>query len=394
MREIRPQGAVYRNVRCVGHGQTATVFHAIREDSLGHSQQAVALKVLKNRTTVSWLRREFETLVRVNSPHCVKVLGWENLNEGSALVLEWIDGVTLLDFGKSVKCDEALISEVLAQVQDGLKTLHSCQLFHGDLSPSNILIDRNGLVRIVDFALAPMEAGVVNGTPAYLAPEIWTGSPPSFRADLFALGLIAEDLRNGFLTTPQSLEQCRKRSFQLAQNQNLSELLQANSAQRKPKNINSSQIERERLATEVEKILIRRAQLVEQTQALPVEPMKVCRAGFFIRFQTHHAVAKIVGTLLTTMMTTAASVKAQAPLNNLARPEQAASLCVRTQSWFELSLNGRPIGYPPLCIHGIKPGTHRLSWKTSKTSANLHLTLGPNENRQLSQSQLESLVIR
>jgi len=272
MREIRPQGAIYRNVKCIGQGQTATVFHAIREDNLGHSQQAVALKVLKNRTTVSWLRREFETLAKVNSPHCVKVLGWENLEEGCALVLEWIDGVTLLDFGRNTECDERLINEVVAQVQDGLRALDSCELFHGDLSPTNILIDRNGLVRIVDFAMAPTETGVVNGTPAYLAPEIWTGSPPSFSTDLFALGLIAEDLRSGFLAVPENLEQCRERSFQMARNQDLSLLFQIDSGQRKPKTIISSQRERERLATEVEKLLDTRAQLVRQTQALSAEP--------------------------------------------------------------------------------------------------------------------------
>src|SRR5690606_12744079 len=78
-------------------------------------------------------------------------------------------------------CDIGLFSSAMAQILDALEYLHQQGVVHQDLKPNNILIDRHGVIRILDFGLAHRigrirtlspASGLV-GTPRYMAPELW-----------------------------------------------------------------------------------------------------------------------------------------------------------------------------------------------------------------------------
>ncbi len=98
--------------------------------------------------------------------------------------------------------------EILVQVSDGMGAAHDQQVIHRDLKPSNILMDDNGLVKVVDFGIASASSqaestltktGLIIGTPAYLSPERAKGYEADERCDIYALGIIAYYMFTGAL---------------------------------------------------------------------------------------------------------------------------------------------------------------------------------------------------
>jgi serine/threonine protein kinase len=378
MRELRPECTTYKVERLMGHGQTSTVFRAIREDSRGHSRQTVALKILNQETAIPWLRREFETLARIQSPHCVRVLAWENLPEGCALVLEWVDGVTLFELGQKYLLSSAVVAEVIAQVQAGLIALHSCGLYHGDLSPSNILIDRSGCVKLVDFGALPSSDGSIRGTPPYIAPEIWEGSDSSAAADLFALGAIEYDLKSGFSATPKDPSDCRLRAMAIATQQGL---LAAEASARHMADLQSQPSEKAHLARAVREVVAMREPAIN-TAVLSKSDFKVLGGEFrdvLIKTICFIGVALLVPTL---------PVRAQAPQDAISSAK--SSLSIRTQKWTEIDLNGRHIGFAPLDIRELQPGQHHILWKTKTSRGELRINLKPGQNIRLLEADLKA----
>jgi len=108
-------------------------------------------------------------------------------------------------------CDLEFFVHTMAQILDALEFLHQHGVIHQDLKPSNILVEPNGNVRVLDFGLAHRigqsmrlhgEDKVI-GTPAYMAPELWVAGVATPESDLFALGCIMFQLLIGRLPVEQ-----------------------------------------------------------------------------------------------------------------------------------------------------------------------------------------------
>lgn len=375
-RELRPEGHVYRIEAAVGQGLSATVYRAIREDSRGMARQTVALKVLKSENAVPWLRREFETLEGVRSPNCVRVLGWENLKDGCALVLEWIDGVSLLELGRENTLSTQAIESVLTQIQSGLRSLHQKGLFHGDLSPANVLIDREGVAKLIDFALPEGTSNEILGTPAYLAPEHWRGEPRTIQGDIFALGLIAHDLKTSFAKYPCSNSESKARAFALADDR--SGWLARRPSDRRFRDIEVSTGSQRELRDAVRAHLARSLKI--QTAIANERGGGVVRNHRF-RFQTIAASIAAAGIMLT------GAGRADAPA--LGR-DQRGVLQVRSQKWLEVALNGRAIGFAPVTVENVHPGTHRISWKSATGAGEARVLIRPGERILIRADELKS----
>lgn len=372
MREMKAQAANYKLVEVLGHGQSATVFKAIREDDQGHSRQVVALKILKGSASVRWLRHEFETLARVRSRHCVRLIAWENFSDHSALALELVDGLTLLKLGQSGLVSQALSAEIVAQVQLGLRELAEHGLHHGDLSPSNILIDRDGCVRLVDFGLG-IDRGERRGTPAYLAPEVWDGHETSLQGDFFALGLIESDLNFAFTSVPTGLEACRERAKGMATE--CSGLLSLLPERRQMKVIKSDESARRELGRLVENLLAEAPRFVTATLPTEKRPRR-------FHFQFAVSIALLIG--VSTL-----SVQAGAPVSSRLAP---SSLSIRSQKWLKVAINGRDVGYSPVHVAGLAPGAHRIAWKGRSTAGETVIDFPAGSNLQLTDRDLERLA--
>src|SRR5438105_5717994 len=90
-------------------------------------------------------------------------------------------------------------SEMARRLCFGLAAAHDKGVLHRDLKPGNIMIDSRGHVLITDFGLAAFvgQGAETAGTPAYMAPELLTGSQPSVRSDLYSLGLVLFEMFTG-----------------------------------------------------------------------------------------------------------------------------------------------------------------------------------------------------
>jgi hypothetical protein len=170
--------------------------------------QLVAIKVMRAGRGETQLVREAATLARVRHPNVVQVHGWGRTRAGQLyLVLEYVEGCTLGDRLAQVRAtsepleyDAAL--KVVREIAGAVATLHGAGVVHGDLKPSNVILDATlDRAVLIDFGLVlgararPRDgARGGGGTPGYSAPEqlVRTDSPSSGeRADVYGLGALA-----------------------------------------------------------------------------------------------------------------------------------------------------------------------------------------------------------
>jgi serine/threonine protein phosphatase PrpC len=152
----------------------------------------------------SWIGR------RIDSPNVVKVIPPKQSPTGLYYLTEYIDGISI-DRWAAEHPDLQVheVRSVVEQMVVGLRALHRREILHQDLKPDNILIDRNGRVRIVDFGscrvagleeiCSPIERDLILGTVDFSAPEYQLHTPSGARSDLFSLGCITYLLLTGKL---------------------------------------------------------------------------------------------------------------------------------------------------------------------------------------------------
>lgn len=149
--------------------------------------------------SVEILRREYE-LGKSLSHSCI--VSTQDFNEntpvGPAIILEYIDGSTLseyIDTNPSISSKSLVLNDIL----DGVDYLHHRGILHNDLKPANIIINKNGAARIIDFGLSVSDdsvyKGCIGGSEGFSAPEIMQGKGPAgASSDIYSLGLLIKHL--------------------------------------------------------------------------------------------------------------------------------------------------------------------------------------------------------
>jgi serine/threonine-protein kinase len=172
-------------------------------------QRRVAIKRVKTWTGPNKdasLLKEARLAASIGHPAFVKIYSFEADGDGHAIVMELIPGPTLrqmLDSG-ALPLERAL--EITLQLAEAMQAAHASALVHGDLKPSNLIIEPSGALRILDLGLsfhddAQATTSVMAleqlGTIAYMAPECLLGNPPGRQSDIYALGVILYELSTG-----------------------------------------------------------------------------------------------------------------------------------------------------------------------------------------------------
>lgn len=183
----------YRVLRALGRGGQGRIVEA-RDERTGN---LVAIKEVPRGAAP-----ERRALARVASPRVVALLDVLDLGATDALVVEHAPGGSLaqrLRAGPPIATHEAL--SLMDDVLEGLAALHERGFVHGDVKPSNVLLDASGRAKLADLgssrALADETAPLTTGTVARLAPELAAGGAPSVATDIFQAGLLLRDMGEG-----------------------------------------------------------------------------------------------------------------------------------------------------------------------------------------------------
>ena len=173
----------------------------------------VAVKLLQpgyasHPQTLARFRAEARHAGSLTHPGIAQVYDYGETGPAGApyLVLELVDGPSLAGSLASGPLDSVAAMDVVAQVAAGLAAAHAAGLVHRDVKPANLLMGRDGLVKITDFGIAhaagsaPItQVGTLVGTPAYLAPERAAGQPATPASDMYSLGIVAFECLTGTL---------------------------------------------------------------------------------------------------------------------------------------------------------------------------------------------------
>ncbi|MBK8482127.1 MAG: protein kinase [Proteobacteria bacterium] len=186
-------------------------------------EKAVAIKTIRalhrqRPELVAMFLEEAKVSFLLTHPNIVQTYELGTIDEHHFLVMEWVEGLTLealLDFFRDVRrqpLPPALALYLAMQVARALDYAHafidaqgrSLQIVHRDISPSNVLLSRDGQVKVTDFGLVKSvlsrietEVGQIKGKAAYMAPEQLASRPSDARTDIFALGLILYEMLSG-----------------------------------------------------------------------------------------------------------------------------------------------------------------------------------------------------
>ena len=161
---------------------------------------------------------------RLTSAHVLKVPPLQTARTALYVVTEYVDGQTLRQWMHDhPRPDLEDVRRIVDQIVQGLRAFHRREMLHQDLRPENIMIDRHGTVKIIDFgsvAVAgvqeaqPGGAEAILGTQQYTAPEYFSGDVVGWRSDLFSLGVIAYEMLTGRLPYGAQVSRVRTRAQQ------------------------------------------------------------------------------------------------------------------------------------------------------------------------------------
>ena len=195
----------YRVLRKIGGGGMADVY--LCEDlTLG---RRVALKVLLQRFLddpkfVERFRREAKAAAGLNHPNLVSIYDWGEVDGTYFIVMEYVEGETLKDLVRRqgrLGGNEAV--RISLQLLAALEFAHRTGIVHRDIKPQNVMLDRDGNVKVMDFGIARAgdsgmtEVGSILGTAQYLAPEQARGQRVDERSDLYSVGIVLYEMLTG-----------------------------------------------------------------------------------------------------------------------------------------------------------------------------------------------------
>ncbi len=209
----------YQLIRKLAAGGMAEVFLARTDGPRGFSKTLVLKRILphlaRDDQFVEMFLNEARLVAQINHPNVVQIFDFGEFEGSYYIAMEYIDGPNLRALMRkahsmALELAPALCARMVASACEGLAYAHELVdpqtqqplgLVHRDVSPDNILIARNGTVKVVDFGIAKVigqrhrtKAGTIKGKLPYMPPEQMRGKPLDRRVDVFALGVVLYEL--------------------------------------------------------------------------------------------------------------------------------------------------------------------------------------------------------
>lgn len=189
-------GERYDMIKILGKGATATVYLA--QDR--HLDRFVAIKAGENKEL---LRKEAAYQAKLHGIFFPALFDCIEVSGQCFLVMEYIEGENLLQRKERIqRYTEEEVFRIIIQVTEAMEKIHNANTpcVYGDLKPENIMVQRDGRIKIVDFGtLVPLDATEGcsikkrGGTPKFAAPEQWRDKP-DVRNDIYGLGMLMREM--------------------------------------------------------------------------------------------------------------------------------------------------------------------------------------------------------
>ncbi|NXR93958.1 STK36 kinase, partial [Hypocryptadius cinnamomeus] len=195
----------YHVLEMIGEGSFGRVYKGRRK----HSAQVVALKFIpkvgRSEKELKNLQREIEIVRDLHHPNIIQMLDSFETAKEVVVVTDYAEGELFQILEDDGNLPESQVQTIAAQLISALYYLHSHRILHRDMKPQNILLGKDGVVKLCDFGFAramsihTMVLTSIKGTPLYMSPELVEERPYDHTADLWSVGCILYEL---FVGTP------------------------------------------------------------------------------------------------------------------------------------------------------------------------------------------------
>lgn len=196
----------YKVIDVIGKGSMGTLFRAWDP----RLQRFVALKTVRFTMDQDQIGKEYQhndlmqeavTIAQFTHPNIVTIYDVVEVDGMGCIAMELVDGQSLEAYlQQNIRCTANQVAVLAVSILRALTLAHRRGILHRDVKPANVLLGRDGSIKLTDFGVAqfgqiPMQTSededeLIKGTPNFIAPEIWDGEPYSEQSDLFALGVV------------------------------------------------------------------------------------------------------------------------------------------------------------------------------------------------------------
>jgi eukaryotic-like serine/threonine-protein kinase len=194
----------WRITGSLGAGGMGQVYRARRDD--GHFEADAAIKIVSRDVNAAQFVHERSVLARLQHPHIARLLdGGECVDGRPYLVMELVRGKAIDHYCKERSCDSAVIIRLMLDAARAVAYAHVRAVLHRDIKPDNIMVDEQGLVKLLDFGVAKLLDVEHDGkltvaecfTPRYAAPEQISRQAVTTASDVFSLAVVLYELVSG-----------------------------------------------------------------------------------------------------------------------------------------------------------------------------------------------------
>jgi serine/threonine-protein kinase len=194
----------YKIIEQIGRGGMAKIYTAIH---VPLNRVVVVKEMVRSPGVESHKRFKREALLNasLSHPNIVEVYDYFSIGSSSFLVMQYIDGINLAEIiEQEAPLHPTVVAIVGYEICQAISYAHKSEIIHRDIKPTNILISREGQVKVSDFGVAKSKTspdltstGTIIGTPYYMSPEQASGKKVSYQSDIYSIGVVLYEMLTG-----------------------------------------------------------------------------------------------------------------------------------------------------------------------------------------------------
>lgn len=209
--EAPEQVGAYRIIETIGQGGMGAVYKG--ERASGNFDHTVAIKIIRpgvlSESLIERFERERQILAALNHPNIARLYDGGEMADGSPyMIMEYVDGEPLLSWAERTNPSLRERLDLFQSLCRAVQFAHQNLIIHRDITPSNVLVSKGGLVKLIDFGISKSPDGspparfnppgsskdAMSYTPGYAAPERSRGAAANTLSDIYSLGKLLADL--------------------------------------------------------------------------------------------------------------------------------------------------------------------------------------------------------